>query len=310
MKKINEEKYNEYYKKTYLITITLAIFLFILLLKNMYYSLYNITLNSLMKNEQIIANTIYTIFALVISLTFYNKHKKDTQTKLKKYLKTAGIGLLTIIIYSLTPLIEIAVLYYEKIDIKNMTITGKTIYLIACETMIITIIAILNHKKLEKNIKDIKINFQKYASKYLKIYIQALIIMMISNIIINSLSNQIAGNEEAIRNTLNKAPIYIYFSTVIFAPFAEEMVFRNSINNIITNKKAFVIISGLTFGLLHVIGNINSIYDILYIIPYATPGIAFAYMLKETDNILVSMGIHFLHNSLLMTLQIILLILT
>ena len=109
-----------------------------------------------------------------------------------------------------------------------------------------------------------------------------------------------------IRTTLNKAPLYMFFSSVIFAPFTEEMVFRQSIKNIITNKKTFIITSGLIFGGLHVIGNINTIYDILYIIPYATPGIALAIMLEKTDNIFVPMGIHFLHNGLLMTLQIIL----
>ena len=131
--------------------------------------------------------------------------------------------------------------------------------------------------------------------------------MMISNIFINKITNTIPGNEETIRQTFNKAPIYMFFSAVIFAPFTEEMVFRNSIKNIITNKYAFIITSGLVFGGLHVIGNINTIYDLLYIIPYATPGIAFAYILQKTDNIFISMGIHFLHNGILMILQIILL---
>ena len=99
------------------------------------------------------------------------------------------------------------------------------------------------------------------------------------------------------------------FSAVFFAPFTEEMVFRNSIKNIITNKYVFIITSGLVFGGLHVIGNINTIYDLLYIIPYSTPGIAFAIMLQKTDNIFVPMGIHFMHNAILMTLQIVLLFL-
>ena len=129
--------------------------------------------------------------------------------------------------------------------------------------------------------------------------------MVISNVFINKLTQAIPGNEETIRATLNKAPLYMFFSAVIFAPFTEEMVFRQSIKNIITNKKTFIITSGLIFGGLHVIGNINTIYDLLYIIPYSTPGIAFAIMLEKTDNIFVPMGIHFLHNGLLMTLQII-----
>ena len=67
--------------------------------------------------------------------------------------------------------------------------------------------------------------------------------------------------------------------------------------------------SGLIFGGLHVIGNVNSIIDLLYLIPYCVPGFAFAYMLSKTNNIFVPMGFHFLHNGVTMSLQVILLIL-
>lgn len=307
MKKMTIENINEYYKKTFLAIITLAIFLLILILKNFYFHLYNISFENLTNIETLIANTTYIIFDIIISILFMIKHKDDTQEQFEKYLKIAGIGLATIIVYCMTTILELIVLYSLKVNVNNMSITAKTIYLISCEVLIMGIIGLLNHKKLEKNIKDIKKNYNNYFKKYLKVYILALVIMMISNLIINLLTNGIAGNEESIRDIFNKAPVYMFFSAVLFAPFTEEMVFRQSLKNIITNKKAFIIASGLIFGGLHVIGNINSLYDILYIIPYATPGIAFAYMLDKTDNILVPMGIHFLHNGLLMTLQAILL---
>ena len=309
MKKMTIENINEYYKKTFLAIITLAIFLLILILKNFYFHLYNISFENLTNIETLIANTTYIIFDIIISILFMIKHKDDTQEQFEKYLKIAGVGLATIIVYCMTTILELIVLYSLKVNVNNMSITAKTIYLISCEVLIMGIIGLLNHKKLEKNIKDIKKNYNDYFKKYLKVYILALVIMMISNLIINLLTNGIAGNEESIRDIFNKAPVYMFFSAVLFAPFTEEMVFRQSIKNIITNKKAFIIASGLIFGGLHVIGNINSLYDILYIIPYATPGIAFAYMLDKTDNILVPMGIHFLHNGLLMTLQIIVLLL-
>ena len=309
MKKMTIENINEYYKKTFLAIITLAIFLLILILKNFYFHLYNISFENLTNIETLIANTTYIIFDIIISILFMIKHKDDTQEQFEKYLKIAGIGLATIIVYCMTTILELIVLYSLKVNVNNMSITAKTIYLISCEVLIMGIIGLLNHKKLEKNIKDIKKNYNDYFKKYLKVYILALVIMMISNLIINLLTNGIARNEESIRDIFNKAPVYMFFSAVLFAPFTEEMLFRQSLKNIITNKKAFIIASGLIFGGLHVIGNINSLYDILYIIPYATPGIAFTYILDKTDNILVPMGIHFLHNGLLMTLQIIVLLL-
>lgn len=309
MKKITTEKIDKYYNKTCLGVSALGIFMIILIFKNIYLHLYNIRLENFTTKEQLIANLTYIIFGIIITILFIFKHKNDTLDELKKYLKIAGIGLATILVYCATTILELTVLYYTKVDVSNMSITAKTIYLISCETLIMSIIAIINHKKIEENLKDIKKNYNEYFKTHLKTYILALIIMLISNLLINLLTHGIAGNEESIRGILNKAPVYMFFSAVFFAPFTEEMVFRLSIKRIITNKKAFIIASGLIFGGLHVIGNINSIYDILYIIPYATPGIAFAYMLDKTDNIFVPMGIHFLHNGLLMTLQAILLFL-
>lgn len=309
MEKITIEKINNFEKKSYMIITTFAIYAFITIFKHLYFNLYNVSFTTLTNIEQLIATITYQIFAISISIMFLIKNKNKTLEQFKNYIKIALIGLITIIIYNATTFLELATLYYTKVDVSKMTITTKTIYLISFEVLIMAIIALINHKKLEKNAIDIKKNYNEYFKEYLKIYILALIIMMISNLIINTLTQEIAGNEQAIRDTFSKAPIYMFFSAVIFAPFAEEMVFRQSIRNIIEDKKIFVIVSGLIFGGLHVIGNINNFYDILYIIPYATPGIAFAYMLEKTDNIFVPMGIHFLHNGLLMTLQIILLFL-
>ena len=49
-------------------------------------------------------------------------------------------------------------------------------------------------------------------------------------------------------------------------------------------------------------------YDILYLIPYSALGISFAYILQKTDNIFVTIGLHFMHNGILMALQVLVLI--
>lgn len=303
---MNKENIENLERKFIIILTTLTVYILLILFKNTYFNLFNLNINTLPQIEKNLSNITYQIFGISLSIFFLIKHKNDTEENFKKYIKKASIGLLTIFIYSITSLLELGILLFTKIDPKNLTILEKSIYLITCESLIIIIIGLINKEKLKKNLKDIKEKYEEYYTKYLKLYILALIIMMISNIFINKLTQGIPGNEEAIRTTLNKAPLYMFFSSVIFAPFIEEMVFRQSLKNIITNKKTFVIASGLIFGGLHVIGNINTIYDILYIIPYATPGIAFAIMLEKTDNIFVPMGIHFLHNGLLITLQMIL----
>lgn len=305
MKKINDKTINNYYQKTYIIVASVFIYALITILKDFYYQSFGVSLNSLTSTEQFIATLSYHIFAISISIVFFIKHKDDSLDKTKKYLITASIGLSTIIIYFLQTFLELIILFVQKIDISNLSVTSKTIYLILFEILIMAVIALLHNKKIEKDAKDFRKNFKKYLEKYLPYYILALVIMMASSIIINSITNGIAGNEQSIRDTIVLAPVYMFFSAAIAAPFIEEMVFRQSIRNIITNDLSFVIASGLIFGGLHVIGNVNNFADVLYIIPYATPGFVFAYMLTKTDNIFVPMSIHFLHNTLLMILQII-----
>jgi hypothetical protein len=306
MKKITNKEIDNHYKTIYLLILTITIYAFITIFKNPYFKLYGVDLKTLTHTEQQIATITYQTFAISLSLTFYIKHMKETIKELRKYTKLFIIGISTIFIYILEPFLKVALLLIEKINPSNLSLTSKIIYLILFEIMIMSVIALINNKKLKKDFKDFKKNFKEYLEKYLPYYVLALIIMMISNVFINKLTNGIAGNEQAIQTTMTKAPIYIFFASVIAAPFIEEMVFRQSIRNIIKDNLAFIITSGLIFGGLHVIGNIKTIYDILYIIPYGTPGIIFAYILTKTDNIFVPMSIHFIHNFLLVTLQIIL----
>ena len=303
------EKINEKNKKTYMLITTLILYLFIAIQKTVYFGLYGVTFKNLTQKGQLIGTIAYQIFAISLSILFHEKNKNKTPEEFKKYAKLAGIGFATIIVYSMTSLLEIGIIIITKIDVSKMSLMQKSIYLIFCEALIMTIMAILNKNQLKNNFQNLKGNLNEYFTSGLKLYALALLIMMVSNIFITQITHAIPGNEETIRQTLNKAPLYMVFSAVFFAPFTEEMVFRNSIKNIITNKYVFIITSGLVFGGLHVIGNINTIFDLLYIIPYSTPGIAFAIMLQKTDNIFVPMGIHFMHNAILMTLQIVLLFL-
>ena len=98
-------------------------------------------------------------------------------------------------------------------------------------------------------------------------------------------------------------PIYTFISAVIIAPFLEELVFRKSFRDMFSNNLLFIILSGLTFGAFHVIGSFETLFDLIYIIPYSIPGFVFAYTLSKSKNIFVPIGLHFLHNGILMALQ-------
>lgn len=222
----------------------------------------------------------------------------------KKYIIDIIIGLTALFVYFTFSYLELGILNLLHIDYENMNMIFKVIYLIICETIELGILIALFYKKLKENLKDLKKNHKKYFDKYFKYWLWILGIMMVSNLFIMLVTNNTtSGNEQAVRDMLVKSPIYAYFSGVIFAPVAEELIFRRGLRNIFRNDTIFILISGLIFGGLHIITGYSGVLDLLYLIPYCTPGIVFAYILTKTDNVLIPISIHFMHNGILIALQ-------
>jgi hypothetical protein len=86
--------------------------------------------------------------------------------------------------------------------------------------------------------------------------------------------------------------------TCLLGPFVEEIIFRKSFKDVLKSKWSFILISGIVFGVLHVIGSISNLYGLLYFIPYSCLGIAFALIYYESNNIFSSIFAHVMHNSL------------
>lgn len=229
---------------------------------------------------------------------------------MKDYIKDAIIGISSIFVYYLLSKLQFVGFILLDIDISSVPLSIRILYAIVYEILLLSIIIMINNKKIVKDFLDIKKNHKKYYSECFKYWLIGLGIMLISNFIITLLLNKgISANEEAVRSIFKVSPIYIYFSGVIIAPIMEEIIYRMSIKNIITNKYLFVVVAGLLFGYAHLEGNIKNVSDLLYLIPYSSLGIAFAYMYEKSKNIFTSVGFHFMHNGLLLGLQFLILIL-
>lgn len=94
------------------------------------------------------------------------------------------------------------------------------------------------------------------------------------------------------------APMLI--SSIILAPIVEELVFRKSIFNIISIDWLSILISSLTFGLIHVTGELtcgNYSLALFNIVPYMTMGFVLGTYYKFVDkNIIPLILIHSLNN--------------
>lgn len=219
-------------------------------------------------------------------------------------------GISTIIIFFAFSLFKTLPFDLLHINYENLTTTLKEIYSISIEVFMIAIIVLLFKKEYKKAIQDIKQNHLKYFKENFKYYLMGVIAMMSANYLIAFLGGEMSNNETEIRNMFSSFPIYTYIASVFLAPVLEESVFRLGFRNIFKNKWLFIITSGLVFASLHLLGNLNNPLIFLHLIAYSGCGIAFAYIMAKTNNIFVSMGFHFMHNGILMSLQLLMLILS
>lgn len=223
----------------------------------------------------------------------------DKNTRLKNILK----GIFVILLYFFVSLFKDLPLLLMGLHYDSLSVFGKEFYSILIEVLLILAIFFILKDEFKNAFKDLKKNHLKYFTGNFKYYLIGVIIMMFSNALIIVLGGNSSDNETAIRSQFELYPIFTFISAVFLAPILEESVFRLGFRNIFKNNILFILASGLIFGGLHLTGMFSSGLFPLYLVSYSAMGIAFAYMLTKTNNIFVTMGFHFMHNGILMSLQ-------
>lgn len=213
-----------------------------------------------------------------------------------------GKGLLGIFLFFAIQ-IGFQIVFYDIFVQKNFLVNN--ILLLIMEFVLMSILILMNRKKLKNDYADFNENHKKYLKYGFKLWFIGLIIMMISNGIIAGMTKGLASNEEANRQLMLQYPIYMVISTMMLAPFIEELTFRGNFKDAFKNKKVFILFTAFVFASVHVLNGITSPLELLYYIPYGALSIAFGKIYMETDNIYTTMVIHSVHNSLSIILLVI-----
>lgn len=294
-------------KFMYCLVLGIITYLILYVLYNPFLGIIGIDLSLGSQATEVLCFIIYQIVILSASmLVMCSNFKKDL-----KDFKTLFSGILVLVLYFVWSQFSYVPLQLLGVDIENMSMLSKTLYLSVTEIFLIGLIIYILRNQLEDMLKSLKKNHREYFHKYFKYWFLILGIMYISNFVIMIITEGgIANNEQAVRDTFKVAPIYTYVSAVMFAPLLEELTFRQGIRNLFQNKWLFIIVSGFVFGGLHVFSSAEVWTDYLYLIPYCAPGMVFAYLHTKTNNVFVPMAIHFVHNGILMSLQVLLLLLS
>lgn len=222
----------------------------------------------------------------------------------KKDLKNLLTGLGVLVLFLLSDFFQIIPLEILKIDIAKMSVLAKLIYSVCFQLLLVFIIILIYKDYLKEKGKEALKHSKEYFDKYFRYWIVLLVLMLGSNYLIGIIMpDSMPTNEETIRSIFELYPVYMFISAVIIAPVLEELVFRLSFRYMFTTDLVFIFMSGLMFGAIHVLPSAENLMELLYIIPYSIPGFVFAYVLAKSRNIFVSMGLHFIHNGILLALQ-------
>lgn len=203
-----------------------------------------------------------------------------------------GIG--TIILYFIVAII--CGIFLEKYYHSSNKLIG-TLSQLALYIILLTVMAIVYHKRLINDAKNFK---KEYVNVAMKNWIIGLGVMVISNLIITTFVKNIATNEALNRELLLDYPISNIISMIFLAPLIEEITFRASFKNAFQKWYIFALVTALIFGFMHIAK--FTLLELLFIIPYGALGFFFAKAFYETDNIYTSYLAHMLHNALCVVL--------
>ena len=210
--------------------------------------------------------------------------------KIKKFVFPFGILFLYIALSNL----ESIIFYYSKTGL----MIKDNAYLILLSGITFGTIIFLTRKKWTGEWNNFKKNKKQYIPLAIKYWVMGFIYMFISNLLINTvILKNISPNEAANREILNAYRYYAIISTAIFAPIIEETIFRLDFKGLFKTKNSFIFFTGILFGAMHLFAS-TSLIELIYIIPYSCLGIAFSKIYAETDNIIPSIMMHIIHNSL------------
>ena len=173
----------------------------------------------------------------------------------------------------------------------NFTMSIITYIVIFMITILIT------KDDLTSNFKVFKDNKKVYFKFVIKRYLYMLLTLVVASIpVLLFKSGKQSVNQQLLNSMFNEKPLFIFILTTLYAPIVEELIFRLSIRKFVNKKILFILLSGILFGLAHVIDDFKDISDILYVIQYSALGVCLAKAYYDSKNIFSSISMHFIQN--------------
>ena len=151
---------------------------------------------------------------------------------------------------------------------------------------------------------NLKNDFQKVKKTKMLKTIGTIVLGIVSIILLNGIMGMLTdiflpdvnmdSNTSAMLTLLRTSPIYAFFKVLIFAPIAEEILFRESISTCVKDNILFIIFSALIYTMMNFIFN-SSTLTLVDLLVYFVPALLFSFIyIKNDRNIIIVMIIKFI----------------
>lgn len=161
-------------------------------------------------------------------------------------------------------------------------------------------------------LKEAHVAFRNRHGDFLSIIVKAMGGLFIASMLIGLLisvltQTETSANQEGIIISVQNNPYLMVFTTLLFAPIVEEVLFRGAFFRSIRPYQNFIMtamISSVLFGFIHVFDSLiqGNLIDVVYVIQYAIIGLFLSWTYEKTDTIYAPMVLHFFNNALALLL--------
>ena len=172
---------------------------------------------------------------------------------------------------------------------------------------------ILLHNVLLQSVHDLKKrgigNFLAWLLLgYFAFFATTIVFGLIENLLVgSSITSQ---NQAGINDMVSGGALALVFASVFLAPVTEELLFRGILFRLIrpAGRIPAILASGFLFGFIHVSDYVfaGDFHELLYMISYVGMGLALSTIYELRRNLLTTICIHMLQNTLAITMSILL----
>lgn len=162
---------------------------------------------------------------------------------------------------------------------------------------------------------DLKANFIKFMEEHsitqkIIFIVKWVLILFVINIVGGIITEiffpsslETDGNTNSIYSLATISTFYTIFKTLVFATVAEELFFKRTIREVISNNIIFIIVSSLIYAIINIMYTDITILSVVDFLSYFMFSSVLSYIyIKNDDNIVMPMIIKFFYNLIPLTI--------